>query len=134
MGETSKDPSGHLDLAHLQAMTGGDVGLAVEVLDIFRGQADAWGRLLDPRAEAEQWADAAHTLKGAALSIGAGRLAAICAQTETLGRGDPVSPAHASLALNDLRNELNAVRESVARLAHTLSVAGAFRASNASNS
>lgn len=134
MGETSAHPSGQLDLAHLQAMTGGDVGLAVEVLEIFKGQADTWGRLLDPRADAGQWADAAHTLKGAALSIGAGRLAAICAETEALGRGGPVSPARASLALNDLREELNVVRESVARLAHTLSVSGAFRASNASNS
>ncbi|MEM8615622.1 MAG: hypothetical protein AAGF20_01680 [Pseudomonadota bacterium] len=61
----------YLDIDHLLDMAGGDPELADEVLDIFRNQATTWGRLLDAAGPQSQWADAAHTLKGAALSIGA---------------------------------------------------------------
>ena len=46
-----------LDREHLKAMTGDDTGLAVEVIEIFRHQAEIWSRMLDPHAEASQWAD-----------------------------------------------------------------------------
>ena len=37
-----------IDIDHLLTMTGGDADLADEVLDIFRNQAEMWGRMLDP--------------------------------------------------------------------------------------
>ena len=37
-----------IDLDHLLNMTGGDADLADEVLDIFRNQAETWGRMLTP--------------------------------------------------------------------------------------
>ena len=67
-------PLALLDRDHLNAMTGGDRGLALEVIDIFREQTGLWMRLMDPKADPKQWADAAHTLKGACLSLGALRL------------------------------------------------------------
>lgn len=77
-----------LDREHLQAMTGGDNDLAVEVIEIFRHQAEIWSRMLDPHAEASQWADAAHTLKGASLGIGAILLASKCEKAEKAGRSE----------------------------------------------
>ena len=60
-----------LDRNHLKSMTGGDAALAIEVIEIFQEQAQMWSRMLDPKAEPRQWADAAHTLKGSCLGIGA---------------------------------------------------------------
>jgi HPt (histidine-containing phosphotransfer) domain-containing protein len=59
-----------IDVSQLETMTGGDAELAVEALGIFRQSAELWGRMLDPHAEAAQWADAAHGIKGAARSVG----------------------------------------------------------------
>ena len=88
MTDTAPAPLALLDRDHLNAMTGGDQSLAIEVIEIFRHQAEIWSRLLDPMADASQWADAAHTLKGASLGIGALRLASICEKAERLGRGE----------------------------------------------
>ena len=59
-----------IDISQLETMTAGDAELAIEALGIFRQSADLWGRMLDPHAEAAQWADAAHGIKGAARSVG----------------------------------------------------------------
>ena len=59
-----------IDISQLETMTGGDAALAFEALGIFRQSAEMWGRMLDPHAEAVQWADAAHGIKGAARSVG----------------------------------------------------------------
>ena len=82
-----------MDLDHLSAMTGGDHDLAVEVIEIFQHQAQLWSRLLDPRLEAREWSDAAHTLKGASLGIGALKLAAACERAEKAGRSEVCSKA-----------------------------------------
>lgn len=105
-------------------MTGGDIELAEEVLDIFRSQSDVWGRMLQADLPQQQWADAAHSLKGAALSIGAGPFAEQCAQIEALGRGEAVSRLHAATRLSELKSELNQVLEACARASHTLSRPG----------
>ncbi len=122
-----------LDLDQLLLMTGGDADLAEEVLDIFRQQAEIWARLLDPRAPATQWADAAHTLKGAAMSIGADQLAECCAAAESEGRGLPPSTAGAALLINDIRDVLAQTLEACGRASHALSRPG-LRASKALNS
>ena len=122
-----------IDLDHLLSMAGGDPDLAEEILGIFRHQTEIWSRLLDPRAEASQWADAAHTLKGAALSIGAQRLADCCREAEQAGRDLPPSPAGAALLLNEVKDELTAALDACSRASHALSRPG-VRASKASNS
>ena len=113
-----------LDLDHLSAMTGGDTELSLEVIGIFREQAQLWSRLLDPRAEARQWADAAHTLKGASLGIGALKLAAACERAEKAGRSDTApSPAHASVLLGDVKDALGETLEAAARAVYDLASA-----------
>jgi HPt (histidine-containing phosphotransfer) domain-containing protein len=119
-----------LDLDHLSAMTGGDTELSLEVIGIFREQAQLWSRLLDPRAEARQWADAAHTLKGASLGIGALKLAAACERAEKAGRSDTApSPAHASVLLGDVKDALGETLEAAARAVYDLASAAKRSAS-----
>ncbi|MEZ5999301.1 Hpt domain-containing protein [Hyphomonas sp.] len=119
-----------LDRDHLNTMTGGDKDLALEVIDIFREQTGLWMRLMDPKAEPRQWADAAHTLKGACLSLGALRLASYCEQAEKAGRSDtPPSVTAAAVLLGDVRDCLTATMEEVAKAAHELAGKGALRAS-----
>lgn len=77
-----------LDRAHLDAHTFGDAELAAEVVGLFAGQCE---RLVPILADLERpfrdRADAAHTLKGGALGIGAMRLAALAAAYETADAG-----------------------------------------------
>ena len=94
-GEVSCDGAGGqamahvVDLGQLEMMTGGDAALAVEALGIFRQSAELWTKLLDVSADPEQWADAAHGIKGAARSVGAMQLGDACETAEKLGRGRP---------------------------------------------
>lgn len=123
-----------LDLDHLMSMTGGDVDLADEVLDIFRSQAETWGKMLNADRTQHEWADAAHTLKGAALSIGATDFADSCADVEKKGRGGVViSRVEAATLLSGLKDELGHVIEACAAASYELSKPG-LRTSNASNS
>ena len=122
-----------IDLEHLLTMTGGDVELADEVLDIFRSQSETWGRLLQADLPQQQWADAAHTLKGAALSIGAHSFAAQCAEVETVGRGATVSKTEAATHLSELKTQLSYVLEDCAQASHQLSKPG-LRPSKTPNS
>ena len=123
-----------LDRDHLMAMTSGDMSLAREVLSLFTGQTESWGRLLSARQAPSAWADAAHSIKGAALGVGALRLARACEVAEQLGRhGDP-TPTEAAVAINDVREEMLAAVEAAARVDHELAGSEGFSASNASNS
>lgn len=68
-----------LDRAHFEEMTGGDRALQLEVLELFRGQAEGWrGALAAEKGRRE----ALHTLKGSARGIGLHALAAACEAAE----------------------------------------------------
>lgn len=126
-----------LDAEHLKTMTSGDAGLAAEVIGIFRHQAEIWGRMLSAREPVQNWTDAVHTLKGAALGIGAIRLARVCDVAERLGRSGEPGMTAAAVALGDVRDVLAQTLEVAARAAHQLAVSedfSAVRVSNASNS
>jgi len=123
----------NIDLDHLLVMAGGDPELADEVLDIFRNQAASWGRLLDASLPADQWADAAHTLKGAALSIGAHEFAKTCQAAEALGRSGDVNRVQAATAISDIKTGLAETIEACARASYELSKPG-LRASKDENS
>ncbi|MFN4226191.1 MAG: Hpt domain-containing protein [Hyphomonas sp.] len=119
-----------MDLAHLAAMTGGDTALGIEVIEIFQHQAQLWSRLLDPRLPSREWADAAHTLKGASLGIGALKLAAACERAEKAGRSEPApGPTHAAVLLGDVKDALGETLEAAARAAYDLASAGRSSAS-----
>jgi len=123
-----------IDIEHLLNMTGGDANLADEVLEIFRNQSDTWGRMLSADLAQKKWADAAHALKGAALSIGASEFAEACAIVEQKGRGEAeVSRVEAAALLSSLKDDLVHVIEACARASYELSKPGLSR-SNDSNS
>lgn len=123
-----------LDRTHLSAMTAGDTALAAEVLEIFRHQAEVWGRLLSARESNETWADAAHSLKGAALGVGAIKLARLCTKAEALGRSGSATPAAAAVILDSVRASLGETLEAVAIVAHELAGSAEFSVSKDSNS
>jgi HPt (histidine-containing phosphotransfer) domain-containing protein len=78
-----RDLTGAVNFKHLETYAADDQAVVDEVLAIFREQAAMWIRLLDPAAEG--WRDAAHTLKGSALGIGAFALADECEAAELAG-------------------------------------------------
>lgn len=114
-----------IDLDQLKTMTGGDAALAAEALGIFRQSADLWARLLDPQAEAAQWADAAHGIKGAARSVGAMALGDACEFAERLGRGTP-TPAEAGVAISSVKDRLGEALEAIADVEHQLMMKRSF--------
>jgi HPt (histidine-containing phosphotransfer) domain-containing protein len=80
-----------LDLVHLSRQSLGDRGLEVELLRLFDAQAaQVIGRLTSGAGRAERrWrADLAHTLKGSALAVGAGAVAAEAASFENALYGE----------------------------------------------
>lgn len=90
-------------LASLEAMTGGDAEFMAELIDTW--VSDAAGQIaVIEQALAARDADAlrraSHSLKSTSQSLGAGRLASVCAEIEALtrdGRIDAVSVRLADL-------------------------------------
>ena len=111
-----RDLTGAVDFSVLEGMTGGDASISEEVLGLFVEQAALWSVLLNPRADG--WRDGVHTIRGAAAGIGAGDLAAICAQAET------VEQALAAPALERVRDALDAAMADVAAYRHELMLRG----------
>lgn len=109
-----------LDLAQLEMMTGSDAALAAEALGIFRQSAELWSRMLDPAAEPDHWADAAHAIKGAARSVGAMDLGDACETAEKLGRSGAVTPVAAGVAVSAVKDRLGEALEAIAHVEHQL--------------
>lgn len=126
---TDRDSLPLLDQEQLDSMTSGDISLSVEVMEIFQQQADIWGRMLDGTLPRQQWADAAHTLKGSSLSIGAMKLANVCEIAERLGRAEEApSPAAIGVALSDVKTILGQTLEATAKLIYQLENSSGFKA------
>ena len=101
------DPA--IDLAALDAQTGGDADLAREVLALFAGQCRSiLPRLADPDLSRPERADLAHTLKGSAAGVGATRVHALADAAETRLRGE----GHAGL--DDLADAVDAALRAIA--------------------
>jgi HPt (histidine-containing phosphotransfer) domain-containing protein len=95
-------PQTPIDLAHLARQTGGDHALERELLVLFSQQCVRHLRTIHAGENARARMDAAHTLKGAALAIGAWQVAdAADAIERQLAQPDPrrVETAMDSLAL-----------------------------------
>lgn len=73
---------GAIDFDYLEHYVGGDRGIIREVLALFSDQARTVLPTLDPAGPRDQWRNAAHSLKGSALGIGAAALAAACNEAE----------------------------------------------------
>jgi HPt (histidine-containing phosphotransfer) domain-containing protein len=106
-----RDITGAVDFKHLERFAAGDQVVVDEVLAIFREQAAMWIRLLNPASEG--WRDAAHTLKGSALGVGAFALADECEAAE---KADAVDER--MQLLDSVRNELDRALADIAAYAH----------------
>lgn len=111
-----RDLTGAVDFSVLEGMTGGDAAISEEVLGLFVEQAALWSALLNPKVEG--WRDGVHTIRGAAAGIGAGDLAAICAQAEA------AEQTLAAPALERVRDALEAALADVAAYRHELMLRG----------
>lgn len=77
-----------VDLVHLSKQTMGDRDLEREVLFLFASQASTYLVQAGDAASREEVIRVAHTIKGAARSIGAGDLADIAQKCEQAGKFD----------------------------------------------
>jgi HPt (histidine-containing phosphotransfer) domain-containing protein len=84
-----------LDIEFFDHMTGADRGLQRELIELFRGQVEAWASALSADAA---WRDPVHTLKGSARGIGLQKLSAACEAAETAGGGAALEDVRAALA------------------------------------
>jgi hypothetical protein len=107
-----RDLTGAVDFTVLEGMTGGDAAISEEVLGLFVEQAALWSALLNPKVDG--WRDGVHTIRGAAAGIGAGDLAAICAEAEA------AEQALAAPALERVKTALDAALTDVAAYRHEL--------------
>ena len=114
-----RDITGAVDFAHLETYAGGDADLVEEVLGLFRQQVELWLPLLDPTDRGPGWRDAAHTLKGSALAVGAFALAAACGEAEADGRSD-----HRPLQLQRIRTAVDAALCDIAAYLHEQALQG----------
>jgi HPt (histidine-containing phosphotransfer) domain-containing protein len=110
-----RDLTGAVDFDHLARFAAGDQRVIDEVLAIFREQASMWLRLLDPAVEGGAWRDAAHTLKGSALGVGAHDLAETCAAAEASAADDPAERAR---RLERVRDALDLALADIAAYVH----------------
>ena len=115
-----------LDLDQLRTMTASDAVLAAEALGIFRQSAEMWSRMLDPAAEPDHWADAAHGIKGAARSIGAMALGDACETAEKLGRSGAATAVEAGVAISTVKDRLGEALEAIAHVEHQLAMRRTF--------
>ena len=114
MPESSAGYDPPLDLVHLMRQCLGDRELKAELLGLFRLQARALTDELSgsPLLSLEAKARIAHTLRGSALAVGAGRVASAARRIEELtsAPGDQASEARAVDAL------LSAIAEALAEI------------------
>jgi HPt (histidine-containing phosphotransfer) domain-containing protein len=94
-GVTAENLSGAVDFAYLEDFVAGDIQVVLEVLAIFRQQAQSWSANLD--GEAEGWRDVAHTIKGSARGVGAHALGEAADRAE---RGTPADLPAVKTALD----------------------------------
>lgn len=87
-----------IDLDHLDQYICGDAALLDEVLTIFEEQALSWVEKLVPSLDDEQWAHAAHSLKGASRGVGAWAVGDLAEEAESLV-GDDAVEKRAALVL-----------------------------------
>jgi HPt (histidine-containing phosphotransfer) domain-containing protein len=110
----SLDPP--LDLVHLARQCLGDHELEAELLGLFRQQAPALAAQLSDASlsSLESKAKIAHTLRGSALAVGAGRVAGAAQRIEELATATGEDPSSAvAHALAVLRS---AVAEALAEI------------------
>lgn len=116
-GRSADAPRAPIDRVHLARYTMGNVALEIEVLGLFVDQAPLTLRELQDLASPKAWRDAAHTLKGSARAVGAGRVAMCAERAEALGLTADAQVRKAALdALADALAEARAYVEGLVPL------------------
>ena len=110
-----RDLTGAVDFGHLEGFAAGDEALIEEVLGLFREQSALWLPLLDPAAADDAWRDAAHSLKGSALGVGAFDVAKACEAAEAAFQA-PLGVKAARLL--DVRDALDRALADIAAYSH----------------
>src|SRR6478609_1074784 len=110
-----RDLTGAVDFAHLESFAAGDAALIDEVLALFREQSFLWMRLLDPNGDTGAFRDAAHTLKGASLGVGAFTLAKSCEAAEA---GFGMDTGRLTVLASRVQDDLDAALADIAAYAH----------------
>jgi HPt (histidine-containing phosphotransfer) domain-containing protein len=103
-----------LDLEHLRRCTSGDRTLEVELLSLFKVQARLQAQLIAMARLPSDYQRALHTLKGAALAIGANAVANTAAKLESMPLG--AEPAPRRLLIDKLAKEIAAVEAEIETL------------------
>jgi HPt (histidine-containing phosphotransfer) domain-containing protein len=101
-----------LDRAHLARMTFNDCALELEILQLFDRQAEILMQRMRG-SEPAAIATLAHTLKGSAVGIGAGRVARAAAATELAASS---APDECRGAIDQLAQAVDEVRIEIAAL------------------
>jgi CheY-like chemotaxis protein len=116
-------PAGTLDVAQLEASTGGDPGFTRDIVSLFlRQSAEAIGALESSivKGSSPQVEQGAHSLKGSCQSLGAKPLAAVFSRLERVGRQGDLDTARDLLA--EARREFERLRRDLDR--HLAAAAG----------
>jgi HPt (histidine-containing phosphotransfer) domain-containing protein len=107
-------PSRHLDPEQLRRLTLGDRELERELLGLFRVQARVQFKLISMARKATDFDLAVHTLKGAALAVGATAIADFCKRLEALGFADDQEQRRE--LVRSLAEELTAAEAEIAEI------------------
>ena len=110
--EASGETSAPIDFAHLRRYTLGDEAVEREVLQLFVGHVPVIMAELKAASSDKAWRDAAHSLKGSALSLGAWKVARGAVRAEAAGRNH----REAADIIADLELSIEEVRRLVAGL------------------
>jgi HPt (histidine-containing phosphotransfer) domain-containing protein len=89
LGMTDAGRASSVNFSHLENYVAGDRAVVREVLGLFSDQARTVLPTLDPSAPGDAWRNAAHSLKGSALGIGAFALAEACGEAESARDASP---------------------------------------------
>jgi HPt (histidine-containing phosphotransfer) domain-containing protein len=107
-----------IDLVHLARQTMGDQALEIELLELFDGQSARIVAQLTGATgvDAKIRGDLAHTLRGSALAVGAGRVARTAQAYEALHNERSPRQALVNAALEALTGAVAEARAAIARL------------------
>jgi HPt (histidine-containing phosphotransfer) domain-containing protein len=102
------------DLSHLRRYTDNDLELERELLSLFRLQIRQYAEKLSVITEPEEWRIATHSIKGAARSMGARKIAGIAEMLELAGPCSGTGEGRSKIA--ELFRDLEACEAAIARL------------------
>ncbi len=120
-----------VDMEHLNQYTNGDLELEQEIFGLFREQIQIWLKMLKVDADNEEWAAAAHSLKGSARGLGAHKLASACEAAEAVVL---CGAAQRGVAAANVRQEVDGVLGFIDRREYDLGIQGLRNSSHDSNS